>query len=110
MAAGEIGTQIRRAREIRRWKQRDLAEALGVGLRTVGSWERGEAVPRSSIGALEAVLGISLSDSEPEDEVYTDPVERAIWELDLSREVRLDFIAQLRARRMENSQVREPPA
>lgn len=90
--------------------QMQLAKMVGAGVRSVGRWERGQAVPRSHIGSLEAVLGISLDEQEPEAEVYTDPVERAIWELDLSREARLDFIAQLRARRMKHSQQQEPPA
>jgi len=43
----------------------------------VGRWERGEAVPRSAIGALEAVLGISLGQDEP----AVDPREEELREL-----------------------------
>jgi len=57
-----IGTRIRRARERRRWTQQKLADALGVSVRTVNDWENDRAYPRSSIGALDSVLGISLSD------------------------------------------------
>lgn len=111
MAAGtELGTRIKRARERRHWRQIDLAKALGVDVKTVGNWERGHTIPRNRIGAIEETLGLDISGAEPEAEVYTDPVERAIWELDLSREARLDFIAQLRARRMKHSQQQEPPA
>jgi transcriptional regulator with XRE-family HTH domain len=77
MSSG-LGPQIRRARERRRWTQQQLADALDVGLRTVGGWERGEAVPRNSIGALEDVLGISLAGDAPA-EVYSDPGEALIW-------------------------------
>lgn len=68
MAAAEVptGQQIRRAREARRWTQEDLARELGVGTRSIGRWERGEAVPRSAIGALQQVLGLG-------DETSTQP-------------------------------------
>ena len=111
MAAGtELGTRIKRARERRHWRQIDLAKAIGVDVKTVGNWERGHTIPRNRIGAIEETLGVDISGTGPEAEVYTDPVERAIWELDAPRAIRLDFIAQLRAGRTENSQVREPPA
>lgn len=38
--------------------QTQLAEELGVSLRTVGNWERGESVPRSRMGALIEALGL----------------------------------------------------
>jgi ribosome-binding protein aMBF1 (putative translation factor) len=111
MAAGtELGTRIKRARERRHWYQTDLAKAIGVNVKTVGNWERGRHIPRSRIGAIEETLGISLTEEPEPAEVYTDPVEAAIWELDLPRTVRLDFITQLRARRMKHPQPQEPPA
>lgn len=60
------GDQIRRAREAQRMTQADLAAALGVGKRTIGRWERGESVPRSSAGALMTVLAIPTVDDRPE--------------------------------------------
>jgi len=60
-----IGTSIKRARERRRWTQRQLADALGVNIKSVDNWENGRTSPRNSIGALEEVLGISL-DAEPQ--------------------------------------------
>lgn len=59
-----IGTRIRRARERKRWTQQQLAAQLGVSRTTVDSWENDRAYPRSSVGALEEVLGISLSDDD----------------------------------------------
>lgn len=61
MAPAEVptGQEIRRAREARRWTQEELARELGVGTRSIGRWERGEAVPRSAIGALQQVLGLT---------------------------------------------------
>ena len=66
MSDTDLGLRIRRARERKRWSQQELADALGVGSRSVGRWERGEAVPRSSIGALEEVLGVNL-DTDPDE-------------------------------------------
>lgn len=64
-APEDLGIRIRRARERKRWTQQQLADAVGAAVRAVGSWERGEAVPRNAIGALEELLGADLT-SEPE--------------------------------------------
>jgi transcriptional regulator with XRE-family HTH domain len=61
-AASSLGTAIKRARERRRWTQRDLADKLGVDIKSVSNWETGRTSPKNSIGALEDVLGISLGD------------------------------------------------
>jgi len=50
--------QIKSARERRQMTQAELAEEVGVSLRTVGSWERGESVPRNRMGAVAEALGI----------------------------------------------------
>src|SRR5215469_10064764 len=78
MAAPDLGLRIRRARERLRMTQAQLAFKLDVGVRTVGGWERGESVPRNSIGALEDVLAVSLSDGD----VPLDPNEEAILAMD----------------------------
>ena len=52
------GEQIRAAREMVRMTQRQLAEEVGVSLRTVSSWERGESIPRNRAGAIMEVLSI----------------------------------------------------
>lgn len=63
--APSIGLRIKRARERRRWTQRQLAEALGVNIKTVDNYENDRTRPRNSTGAIEEVLGISL-DEKPE--------------------------------------------
>lgn len=63
-----IGTAIKRARERKRWTQRQLADALRVNIKTVDNWENGRTSPRSSIGAIEEVLGISLDGGQAEPE------------------------------------------
>src|ERR1044071_6878196 len=70
--ATEIGTRIKRAREHKRWTQRQLADALQVNVKTVDNWENGRTSPRSSIGALEEVLEVSLSGEEAEAESVID--------------------------------------
>src|SRR5262249_27062052 len=88
MAGSDLGVRIRRARERKRWSQEELAAALDVGARSVGRWERGEAVPRSSIGALEQVLGGDLSD----DAEALDATERALMSIDgLPPELQAEF-------------------
>jgi transcriptional regulator with XRE-family HTH domain len=56
-----IGTRIKRARERKRWTQKRLAGLVGVSQKTIDNWENGRTEPRSSIGALEEVLGVSLT-------------------------------------------------
>jgi transcriptional regulator with XRE-family HTH domain len=115
MAAGtELGTRIKRARERRHWRQADLARAIGVNVKTVGNWERGQTIPRTRIGAIEATLSISLADDAPSESWYDpdDPIERGIAEDPrLPEPARRDFVAQLRARRLEHiPRAHEPPA
>jgi transcriptional regulator with XRE-family HTH domain len=58
--------EIRSARERAGLTQQQLGELVGVGLRTVGNWERGETVPRNREAALRHVLADHLGDaSEP---------------------------------------------
>jgi transcriptional regulator with XRE-family HTH domain len=58
------GERIKRAREEAQLGQRDVAEALGVSVSTVSNWERGKTVPRSRQGALEKLLGLTLTEVE----------------------------------------------
>lgn len=57
-----IGMRIKRARERLRITQAQLGEKLGVSQKTVDNWENGRTYPRSSIGALEDVLGASIGE------------------------------------------------
>ncbi len=53
------GSEIKRRREAKGWTQQKLATVLRVGVRTVSGWERGESVPRSRMGMLEEVFGVT---------------------------------------------------
>jgi transcriptional regulator with XRE-family HTH domain len=82
MTADDLGARIRAARRRKRWSQQRLADEIGVALRTVGAWERGEAFPRyaeGDIDNLEQALGVSLSGDPPQE----DPGEQQLWALDL---------------------------
>lgn len=61
-----IGTRIKRARERKRWTQKRLADLVGVSQKTIDNWENGRTEPRSSIGALEDVLGTRLDGDQIE--------------------------------------------
>ena len=50
------GQQIRAARERAGLTQGELAQRVGVTLRTVGNWERDEVSPRNRLGRLRQVL------------------------------------------------------
>jgi transcriptional regulator with XRE-family HTH domain len=78
-----IAVKIKRAREIKRWTQQELADRLGVNRKTVDNWENGRTIPRSSIGALEHVLGVSFAENG-EFTGYPDlgdPNELVVWNL-----------------------------
>lgn len=64
-AEPRIGTTIRRARERLRLRQQDVAAKLGVSRTTVDAWENDRAYPRNSIGALEELLGVDLTEPPP---------------------------------------------
>lgn len=55
--------RIRHARERAGLTQEQLADRVGVSLRTVGSWERGENHPRNKLAVLEDVLDVQLRES-----------------------------------------------
>lgn len=65
------GRQIRAARERAGLTQGQLGELVGVGLRTVGNWERGETVPRNRMARIQQVLSKHL------DTPGADPLESA---------------------------------
>jgi transcriptional regulator with XRE-family HTH domain len=107
-----LGARIRRARESRRLTQPQLAEAIGVSVRAIGDWENNRTRPKNRLGALEEFFRVSLTGDEEPEEIYTDPVERAIWEdPTLPRARKRALIEQLRAERREHTpRAMEPPA
>lgn len=54
------GEQIRTARDAAGMTQQELATQLGVTLRTVGNWERGENIPRNREPLLRRILAAHL--------------------------------------------------
>lgn len=59
------GTEIRAARERAGLTQGELATRVGVSLRTVGNWERGETVPQNRASVVERVLADWLDALSP---------------------------------------------
>lgn len=58
------GAQIRDLRDARGWSQKDLADAVGVSLRTVGRWENGtKPVDPRKRGLLLRALRLVADDS-----------------------------------------------
>lgn len=114
--AQSLGLRIKRARERLRWSQRQLADAIGVSVKTIDNYENNRTVPRSSIGALEDVLGIDLSSEE---QPAADPLAdllppRDEWEQqvfdnrDLPDEIKRRFIEDWRRARSDAQARRQP--
>lgn len=61
------GDEIRRMREERGMTQEQLAEALHVGPRTIGNWERQRTLPKNRVGMLLSFFGIG--DEKPENPI-----------------------------------------
>lgn len=68
------GDQLRHARVAANLTQEELAELMGVTLRSVGNWERLSGVPRNQEGRLRSVLGGHLGGDTPADSLtsYSD--------------------------------------
>src|SRR5450759_2765662 len=49
MTKGEPNERLRKAREARGWSQHQLAEKIGVDLRTITRWETGETTPSAKL-------------------------------------------------------------
>ena len=121
-----IDKQIKRARERLRWTQAQLGRAIGVTQKTIDNWEHDKTYPKSSIGALEEVLGIrlegepataelALSDATDEWElsVIRDPdlppdLKRAL--IEDSRAARSAYDAARRARRQRRAEAERQAA
>lgn len=86
-----IGAEIRRARELAHLTQQELGARVGVSLRTVGNWERGETVPLNRAAALEEVLGNHLRSGMAPSEQSTGPRLRAATDAELLAEVARRF-------------------
>ncbi len=59
------GTEIRAARERAGLSQGELGALVGVTLRTIGNWERGETIPRNREAKIRQVLADQLDDRAP---------------------------------------------
>jgi transcriptional regulator with XRE-family HTH domain len=80
-ASPPIGLKIKRARERLRWTQDQLAAQVGVSQKTIDNWENDRRYPKSAIGALESVLGISFDDEPGEPENETARLRREVEQL-----------------------------
>lgn len=112
MADVPVGRRIRLRRQALKWSQQELADRVEVNRATVSAWERGKHLPEKHEGAIEDVLGISLTGGRDDWYDPDDPIEGPLAEDPrLSETAKRDFITQLRARRMKHApQAQEPPA
>jgi len=58
------GTDIRQARQAAGMSQAALARAVGVSMRSIGNYERGDTVPRNKLPVIERVLSSYLGTTE----------------------------------------------
>ena len=63
-----LGSNIVRLRTQRHWKQKDLAERLGLHVRNLVRWENDQARPRpGAMNRLAEVLGVTVEEIETGD-------------------------------------------
>jgi DNA-binding XRE family transcriptional regulator len=67
-----LGDRIRSAREAAGKSREELAELVGVSVKTIGNWETDRVTPKSKLGALERVLGVQLRGADARQGVYLD--------------------------------------
>lgn len=104
-----LGARIRRARERKQLSQPDLAAMVGASVRAIGDWENDRTRPKNRLGALEEVLGVSLTD-EPKPFAPATPDEAAIWAMDrFSEDERRTLIEALREKRALTRSVPSTP-
>lgn len=58
------GDEIRLARQRAGLTQQELAQQIGVSMRTIGNWERGDTVPQRHAARIADVLGGHLASTE----------------------------------------------
>lgn len=78
------GDEIRAARERAGLTQAELGQLVGVSMRTIGNWERGETVSRNRLNMLKHVLATFV------DSVNSDPL-RAATDAELLAEIARRF-------------------
>lgn len=106
-----VGMKIKRARERLRMTQAQLGAALGVSQKTVDNWEHDKTYPKSAIGALEEVLGISLGETPSAGITPEDDWERLVLEdQTLPYAERADIVRRSRRLRAELYPALEPPS
>ena len=60
MLGVSLGDRIRSAREAAGKTREELANQVGVSVKTIGNWETDRVTPKSKLGAVERALGIPL--------------------------------------------------
>lgn len=81
------GQTLRAARQNARMTQQELADGLGIALRTVGNWERGGAVPRKHWKQIVELLPQADRSEAPRRSTPAEPEERERMVNDLYRAV-----------------------
>jgi len=89
-----VGALIRARRQAQGLKQAPFAARVGVSRNAVSNWETGRAYPERWAGKVEAVLGISLAEDAPDQQVLD--IRAMSW---LTREEQDQWIALYEARK-----------
>lgn len=66
------GDDIKRARQLAGLSQAELGKLVGVSMRSIGNYERGETIPRTALPKLQEVLGPHLGGHGPSLEAASD--------------------------------------
>lgn len=101
-----VGEQIRKAREAKHWKQKELAVRVHVEPQTISNWERGVRVPDwEKIEILARELDQPLTYFVSEESAAAIPDPEAVAGVEAGRELRVLVEALLRAEGIDPEQV-----
>lgn len=104
------GERIRQARQLRRMSQLDLAEATGIGHRTVRRVETGENASPRSLTILETYLELApmpADDTQPD--TPTERLDQATIERALDQATFLDLLAAVARKHARTAKIEDAP-
>lgn len=95
--------EIKEARKRLGFTQADLAKKLGVSLKTISNYEKGEVIPTTKIELLHSILSNNTVNESPSEYIKINAFDEKILELQEKIKVREEYLLDLENIHPENS-------